>query len=65
MQKQCYWPAPFRDLISPREEDLKFDDIEEEIVEAIQAEAADDYGMRVEFAGIKQLGLLRATLRKF
>ena len=34
------------EILSPREEDLKFDDIEEEIVEAIQAEAADDYGMR-------------------
>ena len=55
---------PFRDLISPREEDLKFDDIEEEIVEAIQAEAADDYGMRVEFAGIKQLGLPESNTQK-
>ena len=38
---------PFRDLISPREEDLKFDDIETEIVQAIQNEAKDDYGMQV------------------
>ena len=55
---------PFRDLISPREEDLKFDDNEEEIVEAIQAEAAEDYGMRVEFAGIKQLGLPESNTQK-
>ena len=55
---------PFRDLISPREEDLKFDDIEKEIVEAIQTEAADDYGMRVEFAGIKQLGLPESNTQK-
>lgn len=55
---------PFRDLISPREEDLKFDDIESEIVEAIQSEAKDGYGMQVEFAGIKQLGLPESNTQK-
>ena len=55
---------PFRDLISPREEDLKFDDIETEIVQAIQNEAKDDYGMQVEFAGIKQLGLPESNTQK-
>ena len=55
---------PFRDLISPREEDLKFNDIEEEIVAAIQTEAKDDYGMDVVFAGIKQLGLPESNTQK-
>ncbi len=55
---------PFRDLISPREEDLKFNDIEEEIVAAIQTEAKDDYGMEVVFAGIKQLGLPESNTQK-
>ena len=55
---------PFRDLISPREEDLKFNDIEEEIVAAIQIEAKDDYGMEVVFAGIKQLGLPESNTQK-
>ena len=55
---------PFRDLISPREEDLKFNDIEEEIVAAIQIEAKDDYGMEVVFSGIKQLGLPESNTQK-
>ena len=55
---------PFRDLISPREEDLKFNNIEEEIVAAIQTEAKDDYGMEVVFAGIKQLGLPESNTQK-
>ena len=55
---------PFRDLISPREEDLKFDDIEAEIVKAIQTEAKDDYGIDVQYAGIKQLGLPESNTQK-
>ena len=55
---------PFRDLISPREEDLKFDDIEAEIVKAVQTEAKDDYGIDVQYAGIKQLGLPESNTQK-
>jgi len=55
---------PFRDLISPREEDLKFDDIEQEIAEAIRAEAKDGYGIEVAFAGIKQIGLPESNTKK-
>ena len=55
---------PFRDLISPREEDLKFDDIEAEIVKAVQKEAKDDYGIDVQYAGIKQLGLPESNTQK-
>ena len=55
---------PFRDLISPREEDLKFDDIEAEIVKAVQTEAKGDYGIDVQYAGIKQLGLPESNTQK-
>lgn len=55
---------PFSDLISPREEDLKFDDIEAEIVKAVQTEAKDDYGIDVQYAGIKQLGLPESNTQK-
>ena len=55
---------PFRDLISPREEDLKFDDIEAEIVKAVQTEAKNDYGIDVQYAGIKQLGLPESNTQK-
>lgn len=55
---------PFRDLISPREEDLKFDVIEAEIVKAVQTEAKDDYGIDVQYAGIKQLGLPESNTQK-
>jgi membrane protease subunit HflC len=55
---------PFSDLISPREEDLKFDDIETEITEAIRTEAKDGYGIEVAFAGIKQLGLPQSNTQK-
>ena len=55
---------PFRDLISPREEDLKFDDIEAEIVKAVKTEAKDDYGIDVQYAGIKQLGLPESNTQK-
>ena len=55
---------PFRDLISPRAEDLKFDDIEAEIVKAVQTEAKDDYGIDVQYAGIKQLGLPESNTQK-
>jgi membrane protease subunit HflC len=55
---------PFSDLISPREEELKFDDIEEEIASAIRAEAKDGYGIEVAFAGIKQLGLPQSNTQK-
>ena len=55
---------PFRDLISPREEDLKFDDIEAEIVKAVQTEAKNDYGIDVQYAAIKQLGLPESNTQK-
>ncbi len=55
---------PFSDLISPREEELKFDDIETEIAEAIRAEAKDSFGIEVAFAGIKQLGLPQSNTQK-
>jgi modulator of FtsH protease HflC len=55
---------PFRDLISPREEDLKFDEIETEILAAIQNAAKDNYGIEVAFAHIKQLGLPESNTQK-
>ena len=47
----------FGHLISPNPQDLKFDEIEKEMIDAIKPIAKDKYGIEVELLGIKQLGL--------
>jgi membrane protease subunit HflC len=47
----------FGDLISTNPASLKFDQIETEILQRVQARARDDYGIDIELLGIKQLGL--------
>jgi modulator of FtsH protease HflC len=47
----------FSDLISTNPEQLKFDQIETEMLTAISAQAGADYGIEVKLLGIKQLGL--------
>lgn len=47
----------FSDLISTNETALKFDQIEREILTAVQAQAKGIYGIQIEHLGIKQLGL--------
>lgn len=48
---------PFSDLISPQKEQLKFDEMESEMLAAIQPKAMENYGIEVSLVGIKQLGL--------
>jgi membrane protease subunit HflC len=47
----------FGDLISTNEADLKFDQIEKEMFDAVQAQAKSNYGLAIEALGIKQLNL--------
>lgn len=47
----------FSDLISTNRALLKFDQIEDEMLRAVQGIARTNYGIAVEFLGIKQLGL--------
>ena len=47
----------FSELISTNETALKFDQIEKEILAAVQAQAKGIYGIQIEHLGIKQLGL--------
>lgn len=55
---------PFRDLISPNPEDLKFEDIEREMLAIIQPLARTNYGIEVGLLGIKQLGLPESITTK-
>ena len=48
---------PFSDLISPQKEQLKFDEMEGEMLAAIRPKAREIYGIEVSLVGIKQLGL--------
>jgi|SRR5881394_1007983 membrane protease subunit HflC len=47
----------FGDLISTNQADLKFDQIEKEMFDAVQAQAKSNYGLAIESLGIKQLNL--------
>tara|TARA_A100001037_G_scaffold187696_2_gene168079 strand:- start:414 stop:1619 length:1206 start_codon:yes stop_codon:yes gene_type:complete len=55
---------PFSDLISTQEDQLKFDEIEAEMLASIQPKAKENYGIEVEIVGIKQLGLPEAITGK-
>jgi len=47
----------FGDLISTNQADLKFDQIEKEMFDAMQAQTKSNYGLAIESLGIKQLNL--------
>lgn len=51
----------FSDLISPDESQLKFDEIEKEILETVKSRATTDYGVEVTVLGIKRIGLPTAV----
>jgi len=55
---------PFGDLISVNPQDLKFDVIEKEMLEAIKKQAEEDYGITVSLLGIKQIGLPESVTAK-
>jgi membrane protease subunit HflC len=48
---------PFSDFVSSDPQQVKFAQIEQEILKAIQASATAKYGVKVQFVGIKQLGI--------
>jgi len=47
----------FGDLISTNQADLKFDQIEKEMLDAMQAGTRSNYGLAIESLGIKQINL--------
>jgi modulator of FtsH protease HflC len=55
---------PFAHFISTEEKELKFTAVEQEILAAIQPAARANYGMDVQFLGIKRLGLPESITQK-
>jgi modulator of FtsH protease HflC len=54
---------PFSDLVSTNVASLKFDQIEQEMLSGVQKEAKN-YGIQVDYLGIKQLGLPESVTAK-
>jgi membrane protease subunit HflC len=49
---------PLSDFVNPNPKELKFDDIEQEMKEAVQSQLlTNNCGIRIDFLGIKKLGL--------
>ena len=48
---------PFSDFVSSDPKQVKFAQVEQEILRQIQASAVTNYGVKIEFVGIKQLGI--------
>jgi membrane protease subunit HflC len=55
---------PFSDFISTDEKQLKFVEIEREMLDAIRPQAKANYGVDVRFLGIKKLGLPESITQK-
>ncbi len=56
---------PLAHFISTREKELKFLDIEQEILKKVQEDSkASNYGLEVQFLGIKKLGLPESVTEK-
>lgn len=55
---------PLSDFISTNPEDLKFDDIEKEMLAAVKPQAAANYGVDISLLGIKQIGLPESITSK-
>jgi len=55
---------PFAALVNTDPAALKFDEIESEILAAVQPEARERYGVEVEFLGIRKLALPEAITEK-
>ena len=48
---------PFSDFVSSDPKQVKFTEVEQEIQRAVQSSALAKYGVKVQFVGIKQLGI--------
>ncbi len=55
---------PFSNLVNADPKAMKYEAIEKEILDAVQPEALDRYGIEVSFLGIRRLGLPEATTEK-
>ncbi|MFO1499924.1 MAG: protease modulator HflC [Verrucomicrobiota bacterium] len=55
---------PFTDFVSKDKSQLKFTQIEQEILKSIQPPALNTYGIEVKFLGIKKLGLPESVTQK-
>ena len=53
----------FADFISTDAKQLKFVDIEKEMLDNVKAQALQKYGISIEFLGIKKLGLPESVTR--
>lgn len=56
--------APFSALVNPRSDEVRHEQLEQQMLAAVRAEAAERYGMAVEFLGIRRLGLPEAITQK-
>ncbi|MGZ8938511.1 MAG: protease modulator HflC [Limisphaerales bacterium] len=48
---------PFSDFVSSDPKQVKFTEVEQEIFRSVQSSALTNYGVKVQFVGIKQLGI--------
>ncbi len=55
---------PLSDFISPDPKDVKFDQIEQEMLDSVKPKALDNYGVDVVLLGIKQIGLPQSITEK-
>ncbi len=55
---------PFSHFISTDEKELKFEDVEKEILAAVQPQAKVNYGVDIRFLGIKRIGLPESITQK-
>lgn len=55
---------PLSDFISPNPNELKFDRIEQEMLDSVKSKALDNYGVEVALLGIKQIGLPQSITEK-
>jgi membrane protease subunit HflC len=55
---------PFSDFVSSNPQQVKFSQIEQEILKGIQTSAMTKYGIKVQFVGIKQLGIPESVTAK-
>jgi len=55
---------PFSHFISTDEKELKFEDVEKEILAAVQPQAKANYGVDIRFLGIKRIGLPESITQK-
>lgn len=55
---------PFSALISTNQTEMKFDEIEREMLAGVQSQAESKYGIRIRFLGLKQIGLPESITTK-